>query len=304
MKDEDNTDMDCSPGAAHPLHVPVPHPAAEIIDIDEFNRRLRVRLDEPVTQLIGAGPLTGVLALVGHTLCQLDPVTTIEGALTYLQRVTASTGVYALVPGTTGSVDRVVPGRKVERIPGFYLYANTAALRPTIVSPVLPQLHETDAALLVLRAVAELHRRGHQRLRVYPNVSGSGMHWRVVVVDVDEAFPSAGGENHWPRQEACHFSYSTASMSDVGGFLMDSSVSVADIADHILEQFPKNSTAGFGRDWAYVGWYSDMLESAIRHGNLPVGDGPRPDLGVIQWPFLPEAGNSIEGPPAPPTSSE
>lgn len=289
--------MDTASETEPPLDVPIPHPSAEFIDIEEFNRRLHRRLDEPVTRTIGDGALTEVIVIVGHTLCQLDPSTTTEGAMAYLQRISSSEGVYAVVPATTGDVRRVVAGRKVERIPGFYLYAITPEKKPRVLLPTSGEMEITDIALLILEGVAVLHRRGHQRLRVYPNVSGSGLHWRAFVADIDHTPMYEDGPFHWPRLETLHFAYSTAGENDVVGMLVDSSVSPEEMAEHILSRFPNPAETGLGRDWSYVGWYSEMLNYAKHHHSLPVGDDPRFVGGAEHWPFLPDARNTIEAPP-------
>jgi hypothetical protein len=43
------------------------------------------------------------------------------------------------------------------------------------------QFTVVDVGILILEAVSVLHARGHERLRIFPGMSGSGMHWRTAV---------------------------------------------------------------------------------------------------------------------------
>lgn len=290
--------MDAEPWYKKPIDSPFPHPTPPVLGIEEFNEALRLRLEESQVRTIGAGPLTESIVVVGHTLCRLASETTRAGAIAYLGKATSAGGVYSLVPSSEHVVRRLVPGRTPERIPGFYLYAQTPLEEPRVVSPVAPPMDHWEIAMLILESVSVLHQRGHQRLRVYPNIAGTGMAWRLRVVDVDNTRFQDDGL-HWPEWDDASFAYTTAARYDVGGMIVDSNCTRDEVADHILRAFTEPSRAGHGRDWMYAGWFVEMLGSARRHHNLPVGDEPIRVDGRTHWTFLPAAGNSIEEPPAP-----
>jgi hypothetical protein len=268
-----------------------------ILSVDDFNIRLFDWLEGTRGRTIGASDLRGTRVRIGNTVCLLADDTTRAGVSAYVARLKADGGVrYSVVPSSEGVARRVVPGRTPERIPGFYLYSHKLFEDPQIIRPVSAPLDLWSIGMLILDAVAELHQRGHQRLRLYPNMSGSGMHWRTRLVDVDTARFSEWG---WPEWDGASFAYSTGSRFNVGGMLVDASTTAAEVADRILAAFPEPLRAGVGRDWLYAGWYCEMLGSARQHHNLPIGDEPKTVNGRRHWPFVPEAGNSIEAPPPP-----
>ncbi|WP_344054929.1 hypothetical protein [Microbacterium lacus] len=167
---------------------------------------------------------------------------------------------------------------------------------PRVVAPVTRAMDHWEIAMLVLESVAVLHRRGHQRLRIYPNIAGSGMAWRTRVIDVDTArFDDFGVQ--WPRAEGAAYAYTTAARYDVGGMLVDATCTTDELADHVLQAFPDPARVGRARDWMYAGWFGEMLESARQHRNLPVGDEQIRVGDRMHWTFLPAAGNSVEEPP-------
>jgi hypothetical protein len=167
---------------------------------------------------------------------------------------------------------------------------------PQVIKPVTAPMNGLAIAMLILDAVAELHQRGHQRLRIYPNISGAGSFWRTRVVDVDTARFDTWG---WPDWDGRSFGYTMGTHHDVGGMLVDADTTATQVAERILVAFPDPRQAGRGRDWMYAGWYAELLGSAREHHNLPVGDELITVHGGRRWGFVPEAGNSIEEPPLP-----
>lgn len=289
-------------GDAAPFNVPFPHSNSPVndsstIDIEEFNLHLQIRLGDPAMRIIGNGFLTKTLVRVGSALCKLAPETTAAGALAYLAAVSDSNGVYSVVASSKHVARRVVPGRYSERIPGFYFYSQTSFKRPQVVEPITPQLDDWDVAMLILEAVAVLHRSGHQRLRIYPNLSDIGGAWRTGIVDVDHTRIETWGTFHWPEWEADSFAYTQAAGVDVCGMLVDANSTPTQVARHILSFFPDRARSGLRRDWEYAGWYVELLGSARENHNLPVGDGRVWVDGIASWRFYPSARNSIPEPP-------
>lgn len=275
---------------------PEPPPTlAPYFTVNDFNDRLKHWLEAVSSRTVGLGDLTSRPVMIGKTFCWLAEETTRAGVEAYL-KLTSPEGVYSVVRSSEGVVRRVVPGRHSGRIPGFYLYTKKGYDNAHVIAPVTAPLDLWAVGMLILEAVAQLHQLGHQRLRVYPNVSGSGMHWRTRIVDVDASRLNEWG---WPEWDKASFAYSTGQFFEVGGMLVDANTTPGEIAQRILAAFPEAQEAGRGRDWAYAGWYAEMLGSARTHHNLPVGDELITIDGARFWQFVPAAENRIEEPPAP-----
>lgn len=263
------------------IDLPIPHPPTPpLFKIDEFNNRLRAWLKVEDSKMIGEHILTSAQVLVGNTLCRLAGDTTRAGVISYLERVADAEGLYSVVPSSEDVPRRVVPGRAAERVPGFYMYTQEPFEAPQVIQPVSPPLDHWSIAMLILDAVADLHMRGHQRLRVYPNISGSGLYWRTRVVDIDNLRIDPFG---WPDPSSASFLYTMAARSNVGGILVDANSTPTEVADRVLAAFPDPHQAGRGRDWAYAGWYVEMLGLARRYHGLPVGDEPTIVDGRRHW---------------------
>lgn len=275
------------------IALPIPHPPTPpLFKVDEFNSRLRAWLNVEKSRTVGKHILSSALILVGNTLCRLAGDTTRAGVLAYLDRVAEADGLYSVVYSSEDVSRRVVPGRGAERVPGFYLYTQEPFEYPQVIQPVGPPMDHWSIAMLVLDAVADLHERGHQRLRIYPNISGSGLSWRTLVVDVDTLRIDPFG---WPDLTSPSFAYTTAARFNIGGMLADANSTPTEIADRVLAAFPDPQLAGRGRDWAYAGWYVEMLGLARRNHGLPVGDEPSIVDGRRQWQV--GANSPIDEPP-------
>jgi hypothetical protein len=128
----------------------------------------------------------------------------------------------------------------------------------------------------LLRAVADLHTRGYQRLRVVvyqyelgswrcliaPAVWISGEHGARLAEGVDYGaaapYSDAGGREYWGWKDQYH-------------------ASPAKLAEVFLERFPRLAELGYGQDWSYVGWYQHMLHLTFPDA-LPVADLPYQEL--------------------------
>ncbi len=121
----------------------------------------------------------------------------------------------------------------------------------------------------VLAMVHELHKRGYQRIRIAPGMSGSGVHWRCAVLPKSEVLRSHGALAVDPSHA---FAARYTSAQDNGYFEWnDAHADTArELADKFLVRFPEICSAGRGADWEYAGWYVEMLGFA-ENGDLPVG---------------------------------
>ena len=137
-----------------------------------------------------------------------------------------------------------------------------------------------DVGFLILEAVAVLHARGHQRVRILPGMSASGMHWRVAVTTTRD--PEDG------------FRYSTGSRFEVGEQRVDGTTTVDELADHILEFLPDE---GIGEDAGYARWYGDLMEIVRRQGMLPIAYADYYEL-APEWEIGWGSGVTIPPPPA------
>lgn len=108
----------------------------------------------------------------------------------------------------------------------------------------------------VLATVGELHKMGYQRLRVVPGVSGSGLHWRVALTDVDNLCGTGGMELIDLDRGAF---YTTAQENEYFGWRDVKTLRPPDLAKLFEERFPALTSAGEGDDWAYAGWYVKLL---------------------------------------------
>lgn len=116
--------------------------------------------------------------------------------------------------------------------------------------------------LRVLRMVHELHKRGYQRIRIAPGMAPSGMYWRCAVTHAGNIRKSHGGKLRDFDREAIH--YGSGQAAGYFGWEDARDDTVPRLADRFVERCPEIVRAGLGRDWAYVGWYVEMLGLAER----------------------------------------
>lgn len=68
----------------------------------------------------------------------------------------------------------------------------------------------------------------------------------------------------------------------------------------VRERFPEIASAGRGRDWAYTGWFAELLGFAVR-GTLPVAYAEFHD--PVPW-YLPTTEGTQSGLPMPPLPTD
>lgn len=118
----------------------------------------------------------------------------------------------------------------------------------------------------VLAMVHELHKAGYQRLRVAPGMSASGVHWRCGVVPASAVLQSHGA---MAAELALPTASYTTGMGDAYFGWTDAADDTArELAAKFVARFPAVAEAGRGPDWAYAGWYAEVLGRAER-GELP-----------------------------------
>jgi len=262
-------------------------------DMAEFNSLLLKWLEETTDRTVGpsSAETYAVVELEGIP-CQLSGETTRAGVRSYLTQLLSGNTKYSIVASSKGVIHRVAVGQTEKRIPGFYMYTQDEFEAPQMIAPVdAPAFTVISVARLILEAVAVLHARGHQRLRAFPNVSGSGFWWRIAICSVDTL---AG--NAWPYsvEPGAVFRYTMAAGFEIDGLRVGPDTSADEVADAILESL---SDTGLGRDWAYTGWFAELLGIVRKQDCLPVGDEPiDSDDGRQAWPFT-KQGLMIDEPP-------
>lgn len=154
-----------------------------------------------------------------------------------------------------------------------------------------------DVGMLILEAVVVLHERGHQRLRAFPGMSGSGMYWRTAITTADNFVDN--GNLHLHDFDAA-FHYTTGAEFEVAGRRVDAETTAAELADSIVILLPD---PGIGIDAEYVAWYGKFLDLVRRHGALPIAyaDYFDDDLG---WEIGWGSGIRIQAPPTSHTAGD
>jgi hypothetical protein len=117
----------------------------------------------------------------------------------------------------------------------------------------------------VLLMVSELHRRGHQRLRIAPGLSpDGGEHWRCSITPITNISNKHGARLvDWEHLAAHYTSGAGAKYFD---WSYAANLDPAKLALRFIEEFPLIAEAGRGSDWAYSGWYQEML--GLTHPDL------------------------------------
>ena len=173
---------------------------------------------------------------------------------------------------------------------------------PPVQSAVIMDVRELDpikaAALQVLLMVHELHKLGYQRLRIVPGMSPSHAYWRVTILPRARILCSNGAMTcdwTWGGPEPF---YTSGQERRYFGWEDAQDDAPCDLAAKFIARFPEISEAARGSDWAYAGWYLEMLSKA-RLGEFPVAYadwwGERPDP---RW--LPTTNGFDSGLPMPP----
>lgn len=130
-------------------------------------------------------------------------------------------------------------------------------------------LSAESAALNVLLMVHELHKQGFQRLRIVPGISPSGLHWRVTILPASRVLQTHGAlSRDWTWSGPEPF-YTSGQHSRYFGWEDAESDPPAELAHKFLNRFHEIAEPARGADWAYAGWYVEMLGRA-QAGELPI----------------------------------
>jgi hypothetical protein len=100
----------------------------------------------------------------------------------------------------------------------------------------------------LLSLVAELHRRGYERLRVNVGMAPSGLYWRC-------SYYAVGAT----RYQGAVPRYTTGNGLEIFGWADAHHDDPPALAAKFLERFPELAAAAYGSDPAYVAWFAEML---------------------------------------------
>ncbi|MCK6375314.1 MAG: hypothetical protein L6Q69_14570 [Zoogloea sp.] len=135
---------------------------------------------------------------------------------------------------------------------------------PLPVSTAPPDDPAVRRAGRLLSMVHELHKTGRQRLRVCAGHSHDGSEWRCAVTFSDNVLPDG-----WtPREFSLCADYAPEDGTGFFGWKDSAGKDARALAALFVERFPEIAAAAVGRDWAYAGWFAEMLGRA-EHGRLP-----------------------------------
>lgn len=124
----------------------------------------------------------------------------------------------------------------------------------------------------LLRAVADLHTRGYQRLRVAVSQYELGT-WRCSIAPAIWISGDHGAELHVDTDYGRLANYSSADEREYWGWLDAHHASPARLAEEFLGRFPDLAILGYGQDWPYAGWFQHMLHLTYPDA-LPVAHVP------------------------------
>jgi len=212
---------------------------------------------------------------IGDERCLLRGETTREAVADYLERTLSGSAPFFVVASSKKVVHRVTVGRDSKRIRGFYLYT-TGVFKETqpFAAADGSAFGATEVWFKLMDAVALLHSRGHQRLHMIPTLGDIAPHLFVLLaenIDYTHDYPTFD----W---KSVVLAYSMAQGCQVGGLLVGPDTPVSSVAREVLTG---TTDKGIGIDWAYAGWYAEMLAEARRLGVIPVSYS---DFGTPQRP--------------------
>ena len=132
-------------------------------------------------------------------------------------------------------------------------------VRPvSLKPPAEPALR--DAARLIAM-VHELHKAGYQRIRIWPSMAPTGLHWRCRISDAASFTPDGLALRAGTAEDRVA-RYTSGDGALYFGWADGPTLTARMMARRFLTAFPAIAEHGAGRDWAYAGWLTDVLGRA------------------------------------------
>jgi hypothetical protein len=117
---------------------------------------------------------------------------------------------------------------------------------------------EMQPSRKLLRAVADLHTRGFQRLRIAVSQYELGT-WRCVIAPAQCFSAEHGARIQSGTGPAETAAYTSGAGTDYWGWRDTHDCMPSRLAEELLSRFPGLAKLSYGPDWLYVGWYQHML---------------------------------------------
>jgi hypothetical protein len=138
--------------------------------------------------------------------------------------------------------------------------------------------------------VGELHKRGYQKVRIAPT---RHQLWHCVLTPVSN-ISNAHGARLGSYDVALEAEYTDPMQNRYFGWEDQKTATARKLADTFIQRFPRIAEAGKGRDWAYVGWYVELLGIAER-GWFPYAYGG--DESIMSLDAIPDSGVNLDDKP-------
>lgn len=134
----------------------------------------------------------------------------------------------------------------------------------------------------MLRMVAELHKRGFQKLRIMPHIYELGT-WRLAF-GPREGFSDRMGLAMTVPALTRAPQYTSASQNHPFDWRDTGKDDARALADKMIERFPELLADGLGRDWEYAGWFVELM-GWVEAGFLPFINPQHPKTGLAVDPL-------------------
>lgn len=127
---------------------------------------------------------------------------------------------------------------------------------------------KNNPIISLFEAVAYLHGKGYERLRVMASVAPSGMSYRICISSKTHFDNKTGFVIcKWDNDEVYRYSNGQEFMFfNDHAWLEDASIE--EIADKLLSKYPKLEKEGNGKDEEYAAWFLKLLEK-VKEGKYP-----------------------------------
>lgn len=132
---------------------------------------------------------------------------------------------------------------------------------PISLVPSTNPTHRHATRLLTM--VHELHKAGYQRIRFSSGMASSGLHWRCAITHAGN-MTSDGLHVRSSRDSEEVAAYSSSSGDRYFRWPDAPGRSARELGVLFLDRFPAIVRKGFGRDWPYAGWLTEILGRAER----------------------------------------
>lgn len=143
--------------------------------------------------------------------------------------------------------------------------------------------------------VHELHKLGHQRLRISPGLAPDGCNWRCLVTHAANILRSHGAMVKDFNVDCA--TYSTGQSNNYFNWKDAHNDTARQLATKFIERFPAIVKKGEGIDWQYAGWYVQMLGYVDRCFAFPIAAGDYVDPNPRWFPTTGGIESSLPMPP-------